>query len=215
MFSTRPSDSVRAVVLVIDICHSTAIVDDLGAGGNEGFWRKLLVKMDAIIRAHSSQAKYEYYKFLGDGWILLFDESEDTGRNVIDALRYADEMYGLAYVGGVRSAFRRHKQPPELTFGVTSGPLLKVELGGGTEYIGKAINEACRLQGMASNSEGGAGSRGYLGTGFYTEYYDNFAGLALEKEVALRNVEGGEKIKSYFLPGTSVRLLFEKQKSRA
>ena len=72
---------MRKVVVVIDICASTSILEDLKQTDNLTPWRSLLIELkDSMLeQAVSKRPGLEVYKFIGDGWIVLLptDVSQD------------------------------------------------------------------------------------------------------------------------------------------
>jgi class 3 adenylate cyclase len=140
----------RRVVMVVDIRSSTSILDDLKQTDNLMVWRNLLIGQKETILAHRAKIGVEIYKFIGDGWILLFPE-DITKHALVDFLMEVSANFDMGYDGLVESVLQR--QPPQigLTFGTDSGELIKLEMNQQTEYIGRAINVAARLQGFAKD----------------------------------------------------------------
>lgn len=72
---TRPDDSLtieQKCVVVFDICSSTTILEDLLRSDSEKRWRDLLIDIKRFLVAQREVREFEIYKFMGDGWILLF-----------------------------------------------------------------------------------------------------------------------------------------------
>jgi len=57
-----------------DICSSTTILEDLLRTDNQVRWRNLLILLKKFLSAEAKTQPFLLYKFIGDGWILLFDE---------------------------------------------------------------------------------------------------------------------------------------------
>ena len=73
---TEPAEAptiVQKYVLVFDFCSSTSILEDLIRSENQQSWRDLLIGIKKFLFAERDAHRIEIYKFIGDGWILLFD----------------------------------------------------------------------------------------------------------------------------------------------
>lgn len=145
---TRESEEIAReskVVVAFDICSSTAILEDLLLTGNEKIWRDLLIGLEQKLQEQKQADILLPYKFTGDGWILLFPR-EIKGTRLIDYLEELSESFDVLF----RVYVRPHLQITNktgLTFGVDLGQLLRLEMMEKVEYVGRALNIACRLQG--------------------------------------------------------------------
>jgi len=139
----------RRVVMVVDIRSSTSMLDDLKQTDNLAVWRNLLINQKQLIFGHYAFSRVEIYKFIGDGWILLFPE--DIKRSeMLDFLGEISRQFDMNY-DLVKDFLQRRPPKVGLTFGIDSGELIKLEMNEQTEYIGRAINVAARLQGFAKD----------------------------------------------------------------
>ena len=191
---TRPSDipvSVRKLVLLFDICSSTAILEDLIRTENQGTWQAVLTNLKRFMwQLRKDIAPFEMYKFLGDGWILLFEDEAVTGAQLIDiASRLCAEYDRLfrTHVATVLSVMPKHVG---VTFGADEGSLVRIVMNEQKEYVGRAINVAARLQSAVKQQEGAP-----PGTLLITK--NAFARLHLKRETELvqcklANVTGGD-----------------------
>jgi hypothetical protein len=68
-----PISTVRRIVVAFDICSSTVILEELLRTENQRRWRNLLIGMKKALVREAAQMPFEIYKFVGDGWILLFE----------------------------------------------------------------------------------------------------------------------------------------------
>ncbi len=134
------------LVLAIDMCSSSKLIDDLSVDQNLNKFSELLQELYEWLQIHSRVCNYEIYQFTGDGWILLFHNPKIDG----EAL-----MNFLVEISRVHNEFRKMlidnhlKVLPEsigLTFGLDMGSLQKFTLGGEIRYVGNALNVACKLQ---------------------------------------------------------------------
>jgi class 3 adenylate cyclase len=183
--------SVRKLVLLFDICSSTTILEDLIRTENQGAWQALLTKLKRFMwQLRRDVAPFEMYKFLGDGWILLFDDGAVTGAQLIEiASRLCATYHDLfdTHVATFLSGMPKHVG---VTFGVDEGSLVRIVMNRREEYVGRAINVAARLQSAVKQQEGTP-----PGTLLITK--NAFARLRLKRETELvrcklANVAGGD-----------------------
>jgi class 3 adenylate cyclase len=158
---TRETDKptlVRKIVMVFDICSSTILVEDLKSTDNLDRWRNLLIDLKAFLMDRKRQLHFEIYKFTGDGWILLFP-SETTKNALLDFISDLTTEFH-SYLGEhVQPCLQRTPKILGLTAGVDSGELIRLEMNEQYEYLGRAINVACRLQGETKGLKGGPSDR--------------------------------------------------------
>lgn len=75
-FVTQPNeDAARQtrIVVISDICTSTGILEDLLRSESQVRWRNLLIGLKELLFCSVNQLRFVPYKFVGDGWVLLFD----------------------------------------------------------------------------------------------------------------------------------------------
>lgn len=138
------------IVVALDLCSSSQIMEDLLLSEKFDRYEAFLVcvkrwLMNWTERHSPPKGRCELYKFTGDGWIVLFP---DTIRG--DAL--IEFMYSLCEM--VDAELGRHiipslsSMPAVLgaTLGVESGNLIRMTMNEREEYVGRALNIACRLQ---------------------------------------------------------------------
>ena len=102
------------------------------------------------------QAKYspfEIYKFVGDGWILLFEETHAPGPALIRLLRIIAATYDHLSHHGICAVLGITDHQVGLTFGIECGTLVKIVMNRKTEYVGRALNVAVRLQSAVGDCE--------------------------------------------------------------
>ncbi|HEY4678906.1 MAG TPA: hypothetical protein VIJ01_17195 [Candidatus Angelobacter sp.] len=81
---TRAQDkpeTARRVVIVFDISSSTTILEDLKRSDNLTVWRDFHVNLKTFLlrKTDPMEMEMEMYKFMGDGWILLFQPNVHSG----------------------------------------------------------------------------------------------------------------------------------------
>jgi hypothetical protein len=78
----------KRIVVVIDMCNSTAALEDLRKQGRLRRLARLLHRSMAFLEAEGQERGFTVYKFTGDGWILLFPDNADAG-SVLGAAKAA------------------------------------------------------------------------------------------------------------------------------
>lgn len=149
------------VVVVLDLCSSSQIMEDLLLSEKFDRYETFLTCVKRWLmnwtEAHSPpRGRFELYQFTGDGWIMLFP---DTIRG--EAL--VQFMYNLCEM--INAELARHiipslsSMPPVLgaTLGVEAGNLMRMTMNGREEYVGRALNIACRLQDAVKDKESQSG----------------------------------------------------------
>ena len=138
------------IVLVLDLCSSSQIMEDLLLSEKFDRYEAFLTCVKRWLmnwtEAHSpAKGRFELYKFTGDGWILLFPDT--IGGDAL--IRF---MYSLCEM--IDAELARHIIPslssvPAVlgaTLGVEAGTLIRMTMNEREEYVGRALNVACRLQ---------------------------------------------------------------------
>ena len=72
---TEPRDRLSTeekLVVFFDMCSSSTILEDLFATNNLGALRDVLIETKNYLRDRAIEFDFIFYKFIGDGWILLF-----------------------------------------------------------------------------------------------------------------------------------------------
>jgi len=136
---------MKKIVLVSDICLSTRFVFDLQERDRVQHWSAFLTAFANVIAPVLTKHRVEVYKFLGDGWIYLVPPD-------IKYLKFVALVRDM--FSGFYRLFDHHitanlSFAPEikgLTFGADLGELSRILVCGKTEFVGRALNVACRLQ---------------------------------------------------------------------
>ena len=131
------------MVLVLDICSSTLILEDLLRTENEEKWRNLLILLKEFLRKESESHRFDIYKFVGDGWILLFDPTFNT-KILFDLLKRLCEKYEKLFIESIEPVLSIDIQNKGITFGLDKGTLVRIVMNGKVEYIGRPVNLAAR-----------------------------------------------------------------------
>ena len=197
---TREKDkpeTVRRVVVVFDISSSTTILEDLKRTDNLTVWRDFHINLKTFLQGKCDLLEMEMYKFMGDGWILLFHPNIHSA-SFFDFLNALTSFVMFQFVQ-VHRLLQKYPEPTGLTFGIDTGELIRLEMNEQIEYLGRAINVAARLQGEAKRFSGSAMSNIALFSkvSFNSlEPYDPFTEATIQT-VQLRNISGGDQFTCY------------------
>jgi class 3 adenylate cyclase len=200
---TREKDEIQItnrIVATMDICSSSRIIEDLLKTENIKVWRDLLIEMKQYLITESPKYGAEIYKFIGDGWIILFAKPY-SGKKMLKLLSGLYQRFEKYYNEKV---FPMLDTPPEiygLTFGLDEGRLIQLIMQGKREYIGRPINIACRLQGVINEIDIKGGFRVFMSHRLFNSLKRDFSGYYNETtERPLRNISEGSNFKCYRLP---------------
>jgi hypothetical protein len=142
------------IVLVLDTCFSSSIVEFLHRKRRIGLWESIQGWMKNYVWRYFG--KDYCYKFIGDGWIVLLPTDFGPAA-ILRKLKTLSDGFKYKYEESIRPEYARtsESQPPYygLTFGVDSGVLLRTRMMNRREYLGPALNIAARLQGTAKDLE--------------------------------------------------------------
>lgn len=135
---------VKKTVLFFDICSSSSIIEDLHRNDNEIKWKRIILSISRFLNSNKEDF-FEIYKFLGDGWILIFDYRINPEK-VFTFLDELCERYHKLYTTHIEGILDSPIDPKGITFGIDRGNLIQIQLNGETEYLGRSLNIAARLQ---------------------------------------------------------------------
>lgn len=143
---------VKKVVVTFDICSSTLVIEDLHKTENTIIWRNFIIWMKEYLVKKADRYSFTIYKFTGDGWILLFDHGT-SGEDLIGFLKGLCQQFKKRFKKKVEDYLETPPSLSGLTFGIDRGSLIKFVMNNQTEYVGRAINVACRLQGSIKDKD--------------------------------------------------------------
>lgn len=192
--------SIERIVVVFDICSSSNIIEDLTLTGNLEAYKTLLKTMDNFIRANASAQKYVCYKFLGDGWILLF-QTTTSGGNILHYLGMLCKFYRRMFKHIVENHLEQIPDIVGITFGIEKGKLVYTVLNNKPEWFGRAINIACRLQGAIKDNDSSPQYKALMSNQVYNTYFRNIQRIdkyePLKAVRKLRNIRGSDNYNCY------------------
>jgi class 3 adenylate cyclase len=140
------------IVVFFDVCSSTTILEDLLSSGHLKMWRNVLIATKGFLRKCSSEYEMEIHKFIGDGWVLLFPPTT-SGEALVKVLT---ELACFFHRQLEERIIPLLQSPPDvlgLTFGVDSGKIIRILMLERSEYIGRPLNVASRLQSAIKDND--------------------------------------------------------------
>ncbi len=185
---TDVSSRERHLVVVFDICSSTTILEDLKRTDNLSAWRNLLIHLKDFMLEKGVPLEMNLYKFIGDGWVLLFPN--DVPKTELCALlSELCRIYEAQFDGSIKPLLSQEPSPIGLMFGIDSGELIRLELNGQFEYVGRAINVASSLQSYTKELPGGPSNKVIFSKNAFNSPAPPPTGLEAERiKVSLRNI---------------------------
>ena len=193
----------NSIILVFDICGSSIIIEDLTTADNLSVVRDMFIKLRDWLKAEQNKYSFEICNFTGDGWILLFPFSTSGTDLQSFMLGLSNEYYRIMKTFVIKRMEHRPKII-EIFFGAASGRVVKFKMFNRTEYVGRPINIACRLQGKIRSSD-----TEEIDTTNYklcvpsSLYFDKFVEVpgmfGKKKELSLHNIAGERSIQCVLL----------------
>jgi len=192
MENQRVAINRQAIVVAFDMCSSSNIIDDLTKSKNV---LPLITFFGAVQRYLTKEQKattrFDAYKFTGDGWLLLFPPNT-AGEHL---LRFLEGLCLFFAVEFRRSLLPHLSHTPALmgiTFGIEKGELIPITMYGRQEYVGRAINVACRLQAALKDKGRSPAYSALVSNRVYSEYFAQTKPHRMHKVTRnLRNINGG------------------------
>lgn len=182
----------KPVVVAFDMCSSSDIIEELTLCDSLQSLKSFLTDLKKYLASAQESLLFDPYKFTGDGWILLFPEATD-GKALFKFLHDLCTFFGRQFH---RQVLRHVGTPPALvglTFGVEMGPLVPLTMYGQQEYVGRAINIACRLQSAIKDKDRSPAYKALVSNGVFNKYFAFTPRHVKVFDVRrkLRNIRGG------------------------
>lgn len=193
---TLEPKTVKKTVVVFDICSSTVILENLMLNERLKRWKDLIIGMKNFLRTESPEVGFDDYKFLGDGWILLFPEDVD-GDELIPFLTKISKEFRSLY-RKVDSVLTTKVSTVGLSFGIDKGTLICLTMKHQPEYIGRPLNVANRLQSSLKDNDDNPQYKGLISRIVYNEFSRDTKRKLIrthrivEVRRKLRNIAGGD-----------------------
>ena len=195
---TREIDQVKVVekiVVFFDICSSTLILEELLRTENLILWRNLIINLKQYLRKKRSSVDFEMYKFLGDGWILLFNPRTE-GLEIFEFLEGLSSRFSFLYKRHIRGVLNIRIPIVGLNFGMDKGSCIQVQLNNQPEYIGRTLNVAARLQSAIGQRDKKPQNKILISKNLYATFTDSrkIRGKYKVQSVrrSLKNISGGK-----------------------
>lgn len=184
----------KKIVVTFDICSSTAIIEDLNNTENTIKWRDFLIWMKNYLRIKSEELDFTIYKFTGDGWILLFDY-DYPGDDLISFLKDFCKQFKMRYKKKIEDYLEVPPTISGITFGIERGSLIGFIMNNHKEFIGRALNVACRLQSAIKDRDHLPQYKSLISKPLYQSFYHAISQLEhVEVRRKLRNIAGGKEV---------------------
>jgi hypothetical protein len=161
------------IVVVFDLCSSSQIMEDLLLCDRFDCYETFLTCVKRWLMNWTEQhsqvnGHFELYKFTGDGWILLFPTTI-KGKALIHSMHSLCEMINAELARHIVPNLSSMPAVIGATLGVERGNLVRMMMNEREEYVGRALNVACRLQNAAKERESHA-DEGIVGTSCYKAF---------------------------------------------
>jgi class 3 adenylate cyclase len=176
------------LVIVLDICSSTTILERLKQRDRVPVWRTFLLALKRAVVREGNLLHMELYNFTGDGWILLFPENTTTD-SACQFMKVISQRFIARFQKYVSSFLTVRPDPFGLSFGIDVGSLICIPMNRKIEYLGRAINVACRLQSCTKEFDGGPSYKAVFSTDSFNRHNHPEPSVRAERKlVRLRNV---------------------------
>lgn len=182
------------VIVTFDMCSSSNVIEDLSRTQNLTAFDRLLKNLYLWLVSNAESSKYIVYKFTGDGWIVLFPASEIDGTGLMRFLVRLSRQHNSLREKFIEKHLESMPSSIGLTFGVERGTLRKVIIGKEVEFVGRALNVACRLQEAVKDKGPKPDYRCLFSRKVFNSYLCEVEGFKFfDVERSLRNISGGER----------------------
>lgn len=185
----------KKIVMTFDICSSTSIIEDLHKTESSIKWRDFLIWMKRYLANKSKEYDFYIYKFTGDGWILFFN-FDSPGENIVEFIQGLCHQFKMRYRRKIEDFL---ETPPDLSginFGIDRGSLIRFTMQRKREYVGRAINVACRLQSSIKDKDKSPQYKALITKPLYQEIRQSLKELrCIPVRRTLRNIAGGKEVR--------------------
>ena len=162
------------IVVVFDLCSSSQIMEDLLLSDRFDRYETFLTCVKRWLMNWGEQhsqvnGHFELYKFTGDGWILLFPATI-SGKALIHSMYCLCEMIDAELARHIIPSLSSMPAILGVTLGVERGSLVRMMMNERAEYVGRALNVACRLQSAVKEKESHPPDEGTVGASCYKAF---------------------------------------------
>jgi len=215
----------KKIVVSIDIASSSWVLEQLTLSGRVKLWLDLLKLMRTNLGKIGDEfiglGRVTIYKFTGDGWIVLIDDDaswKSIEQFLFKIFKNFKEIFSECVEKSL-DAGNADARVVKIRFGMESGLIAFLRVGSVAEYVGRAINMACRLEGLTIEKEGSSlkekgievsrevdsdfaaqSVKPYvvMSSGLYAELTPDEGAVVKAESVCLKNM-GGENTKVIFV----------------
>ena len=184
------------IVVAFDMCSSTTILEQLILRREEKrldfFWAEMM----KYLEVQQAIRNFEIYKFMGDGWLLLFP-SKTKGDELLEFLADFSKFFRKQLYTLILKHLDVRPDVTGLTVGLETGQLRSFKMNGRKEYVGRPINIACRLVKAIKDKDSKPAYKALASRQVYNEYFEHVSSKMEAKNVRrqLHNVSGGENFR--------------------
>jgi len=179
-------------VLIFDICSSSNMLEDLLLSDSITAMRNLIISMKSFLRKKQAEGQCEIYKFIGDGWILLFPY-QIQGTDLIAFMEELSQTFGEKLKKLVIPHLQSLPAVFGLSFGVDRGKLVRMIMMNRAEFIGRPLNIASRLQSAIKDKDNNPAYKALFSKYCFTALGipKGYRGAKVVRR-QLRNIQGGQ-----------------------
>jgi class 3 adenylate cyclase len=182
----------KRTVLIFDVCSSSNMLEDLLLSENIQAMRNLIISIKTFLRGKQSEGRCEIYKFIGDGWILLFPY-QVRGTELIAFMEELSQTFAKKLKKLVIPHLQLIPEVLGLSFGVDRGKLVRMTMMERTEFIGRPLNIASRLQSVIKDKDHNPAYKALFSKYCFTALRipKGYRGAKVVRR-QLRNIQGGQ-----------------------
>lgn len=182
------------VTVAFDMCSSSKMIEDLSRTQSLVQYDRFIKNLRLWLWSNAKASSFILYKFTGDGWIVLFPASEIDGHNLLRFLVRLSCQHHFFWKQFIEGHLESIPESTGLTFGIEGGELRKVVLGNEVEFVGRALNVACRLQSAVKEKGSAPDYRCLFSRKVFNAYLRDMEGFKFHDVTrTLRNISGGER----------------------
>lgn len=190
---------MKKYVIAFDVCSSTVMLEDLAVKNRVEAISGLIDGLYAFLNGKVNQYPLNVYKFTGDGFMLMMDESVsmDEVLSFCVALTFISRELLVWFKEEYLSIDELSREG--ITVGIAYGDTFRVESPSNrstTEYVGRPLNLATRFQGSLNKPE--HTNRVLFEKGLYKEIKNDLLRRACRRtKRVLHNVSGDTPVGCY------------------
>ena len=144
-----------------------------------------------LAKEQKRTVQFYLYKFMGDGWLLLFPPNTD-GERLLTFLEELCLFFAVAFRRLLLPHLSHKPAVVGISFGIEKGDLVPITMDGHQEYVGRAINVACRLQAALKDKGASPAYSALISNRVYKEYFADTTPHQVRKVTRrLRNINDG------------------------